>query len=76
MTVWQLAGKLKSPLLLPCEKQLPSVRRQSRDEVGPFAEHVEEVEDGQDNVQVEGGEEQGEVLHGGVEVAGETVLDK
>ena len=40
----------------------------------PLGKHVEQIEDSEDHVQVEGGEEEGEVLHAAVEVAGEGVF--
>jgi len=58
------------------EEQLALVRGQPGYEVRPLAEHVEEVEHSQHHVQVEAGEEEAEVLHGAVEVAGEAVLDE
>ena len=58
----------------PVEKKLAFIWRQSWDKITPFTEHVEQVEDCQHHVQVEGGEEHGQVLHGWVEVPGETVF--
>ena len=45
-------------------------------ENSPLRKHVEQVEDCQHYVQIKGGEEEGEVLHTAVEVAGEGVLDQ
>ena len=56
------------------QQQLPLVRGQPADEVGPLAEHVEQVEHGQHHVQVKAGEQEAEVLHRAVQVAGEGVL--
>ena len=58
------------------QQELSLVGGQSADEVGPLAEHVQQVEHGQHHVQVEAGEQQAEVLHGAVQVAGEGVLDQ
>lgn len=58
----------------PGQQQLSLVGGQPADEVGPLAEHVQQVEHGQHHVQVEAGEQEAEVLHGAVEVAGEGVL--
>ena len=44
------------------QQQLPLVRGQHADEVGPLAEHVEQVEHGQHHVQVDAGEQEAEVL--------------
>lgn len=49
---------------------------ESGNEVRSFAEHVEQVEDGQDDLHIAGGEQGGEVLHRAVDVLGETVLDQ
>ena len=57
-------------LAQPRQEELSLLRCQPRDEVGPLAEHVEEAEHGQHHVEVEGGEEQGEVLHRVVQVSG------
>ena len=42
----------------PGQQQLSLVRGQSADEVGPLAEHVEQVEHGQHHVQVKAGEQE------------------
>jgi hypothetical protein len=64
------------PLRVPVQQKLAFVGRQPGNEVGSLAEHVEQVEDGQHHVQVEGGEQEGQVLHRAVEVAAEAVLDQ
>ena len=56
------------------QQQLRLVRGQPADEVGPLAEHVEQVEHGQHHVQVEAGEQEADVLHRAVQVPGERVL--
>ena len=58
------------------QQQLRLVRGQPADEVGPLAEHVEQVEHGQHHVQVEAGEQEAEMLHGAVQVPRERVLDQ
>ena len=60
----------------PGQQQLPLVGRQSADEVRPLAEHVEQVEHRQYHIQVKAGEQEAEVLHGAVQVAGERMLDQ
>ena len=60
----------------PSQQKLPLVRGQPADEVGPLAEHVQQVQHCQHYVQVEAGEQEAEVFHGAVEVAGEGVLYK
>ena len=60
----------------PGQQQLSLVGGQSADEVGPLAEHVQQVQHGQHHVQVEAGEQEAEVLHRAVQVAGEGVLNK
>ena len=60
----------------PRQQQLPLVRGEPADEVGPLAEHVQQVEHGQHHVQVKAGEQEAEVLHRAVKVAGEGVLYK
>ena len=58
------------------QQQLPLVRGQPADEIRPLAEHVEQVQHCQHNVQIEAGEQQTKMLHGAVEVAGEGVLNQ
>ena len=58
------------------QQQLPLVRSQPADEIRPLAEHVEQVQHCQHNVQIEAGEQQTKMLHRAVEVAGEGVLDQ
>ena len=60
----------------PGQQQLPLVGRQSADEVRPLAKHVEQVEHRQYHIQVKAGEQEAEVLHGAVQVAGERMLDQ
>ena len=80
------ANREAKPIVLPSpgscqvgesgQQQLPLVRGKPADEIRPLAEHVEQVQHCQHNVQIEAGEQQTKMLHRAVEVAGEGVLDQ
>ena len=60
----------------PGQQQGSLVLGQTRYEVGSLGEHVEKVQDCQDNLQVEGRQEQGQMFHAGIQMSAERMFNE